>query len=567
MQTNTDYSALSRPELGFPPSDFRSAETLLKTCALQSAILTSAFFSSIATDEKGVIQIFNVGAERMLGYSANQVLNRLTPADLSDAAELTARAAALSYEFDVVINPGFEALVFKAARGIEDIYEITYLHRDGRRIPSIVSVTSLRDIDDSILGYLLIGTDNSVQTAARTAQALSDQKLSHEVHAHTEDLQRFRAAMDATGDGIFLTDPTTMGYLEVNATACEMLGYSREELLRLGPREIISTSLQTLKTDYQAFIRGDTKKSLSEVVLIRKDGTHLQVEVHRQAHCYQGSWTVVSVVRDNRERKRIQEEILRMNAELEDRVTQRTAQLEAANKELEAFSYSVSHDLRGPLNTIDGFSFLIERQQVEADTKTVHYIRRIRESTRQMSALIEGMLELAKMSRRPLHLSAVDLTDVCRRIEVEMREMSSDRNVLMRVQDDLLAHGDPILLWSVMHNLIGNAWKFTAKKQCAEIEIGCATDAVGMVTYFVKDNGIGFDMAYASKLFGTFERLHSPGDFIGSGIGLATVKRIISRHGGRIWAQSSAGEGAEFHFTLGSGLSLPVFASTEQIGN
>ena len=158
-------------------TEFRRQETLLKTGALQDAIFNSANFSSIATDEKGVIQIFNVGAERMLGYAAADVLNRITPADISDPKELIARAAALSLELDTPITPGFEALVFKASRGIEDIYELSYIRKDGSRFPAIVSVTALRDAQESIIGYLLIGTDNTARKEVEAAKALLDQRL------------------------------------------------------------------------------------------------------------------------------------------------------------------------------------------------------------------------------------------------------------------------------------------------------------------------------------------------------------------------------------------------------
>ena len=243
------------PHIDDSPSDFTplfhatdpiriiSPETLLKTGALQEAILKSAYFSSMATDEKGVIQIFNVGAQHMLGYSPSEVLNRLTPADISDGPELIARARALSQEFETLITPGFQALVYKAARSMEDIYELTYLHKDGRRIPAIVSVTALRDADETIIGYLLIGTDNTARKKLEAEQTVLDMQLSQEISAHTEDLQRFRSAMDATGDAIFLTNPQTMRYVEVNATACSMLGYTREEEVRLiylealGPHE------------------------------------------------------------------------------------------------------------------------------------------------------------------------------------------------------------------------------------------------------------------------------------------------------------------------------------------
>ncbi|MDP9107953.1 MAG: PAS domain S-box protein, partial [Pseudomonadota bacterium] len=195
----------------------------LKRRALQQAIFNSVNFSSIATDDKGVIQIFNVGAERMLGYSASEVVDRITPADISDPDELIARAHSLSLEFGRPIEAGFQALVFKATHAIEDIDELTYIRRDGSRFPAVVSVTALRDAGDEIIGYLLIGTDN-------TARKRVEEILAHQVQERTADLQRFRTAMDATTDAIMLVQRGSMRFIEVNATACAMLGYSRDEL-------------------------------------------------------------------------------------------------------------------------------------------------------------------------------------------------------------------------------------------------------------------------------------------------------------------------------------------------
>lgn len=530
-----------------------SPETFLKPGVLQDALLKSAYFSSIATDEKGVIQIFNVGAERMLGYSPLDVLNRVTPADLSDPSELIDRADALGLEFETVITSGFDALIFKAARGIEDTYPLTYIRKDGSRMPTIVSVTSLRDGNDGIVGYLLIGTDNTERKRSETNQALLDQQLSVEVRARTEDLQRFRSAMDATGEAIFLINVQTLRYTEVNATACKMLGYSREELLQLGTRQISILSSSRLNETYQALIGGDNTEALLETRLCRKDGTQVEVEIYRQAQRYEGDWTIVSVVRDITDRKRAQNEILRLNSELEGRVLRRTAQLQIANEELEAFAYSVSHDLRSPLNTIDGFTTLLERAVGTAiDDKARHYFDRIRAGTQQMSALIEGMLTLSKLSRTPLNLKAVDLSAICCQVREELKERDPERDVLISIQDGLLVHGDSSLLLSAMTNLIGNAWKFTSKQKAAEIDIACEVTPEGSSVYSVKDNGAGFDMALVDKLFGTFERLHSAADFAGTGVGLAIVHRIVSRHGGKIWARSVENLGATFYFTLSS---------------
>ena len=240
-----------------------------------------------------------------------------------------------------------------------------------------------------------------------------------------------------------------------------------------------------------------------------------------------------------------------LNTELEDRVRRRTAQLEAANKELEAFSYSVAHDLRSPLNSIDGFSHLLQKA-VSADSaeRATHYLSRIRAGVRQMGELTDGLLSLAHLSRTSLKTEPVDLSAMARRVLDNCQERDTDRVVEVKVESDLLALGDAALLRQVMENLLENSWKFTANSAAAEILVGKLRGDPDTAVYFVRDNGAGFDMAYADKLFGTFQRLHSPGEFAGTGIGLATSHRIISRHSGRIWAESAVGQGATFFFSL-----------------
>ncbi|MEO5607386.1 MAG: ATP-binding protein, partial [Polaromonas sp.] len=235
----------------------------------------------------------------------------------------------------------------------------------------------------------------------------------------------------------------------------------------------------------------------------------------------------------------------------EERVRLRTQQLARANKELESFAYSVSHDLRSPLSSIHGFSQLLAKTEAEnISDKGKHYLQRIGASVLQMGELIEGLLTLAQLSREELKTEAVDLSALARRIAQHHREREPQRLADVQVQEALRAHGDSRLLLSVLQNLLGNAWKFTAKTPLARIEVGSVTSAGDELAFFVRDNGAGFDAAFAHKLFGTFERLHSPGDFAGTGIGLATVKRVVERHGGRVWAQGSVNEGATFYFTL-----------------
>lgn len=245
-----------------------------------------------------------------------------------------------------------------------------------------------------------------------------------------------------------------------------------------------------------------------------------------------------------------EKEISRLNAELEDRVQKRTAQLEAANQELEAFCYSVSHDLRSPLRAIDGFSqALMEDLPEVVPEEGRRYLDRIRSSVQRMGQLIEDLLNLSRVSRGTLEHRVVNLSDIAKVVVNDLRQREPQRDVEISVWDGMSATGDARLLRAVYENLIGNAWKFTTRTEHPKIEIGVLRDG-GHATFYVRDNGAGFDMAYADKLFGAFQRLHSANEFQGTGIGLATVQRIVHRHGGRIWADAQVGLGAAFFFTL-----------------
>ena len=238
-------------------------------------------------------------------------------------------------------------------------------------------------------------------------------------------------------------------------------------------------------------------------------------------------------------------------ADLEGRVRDRTAELEETNRQLEAFSYSVSHDLRAPLRAIDGFGqALMDDYGDEASEGSRRYLARIRSATLRMSQLIDDLLNLAKVSRAEVSWKDVDLAAIARQVAADLAQREPERQVEVAIWDDVTARGDPRLLRIVLENLLGNAWKFTAKSSPARIEVGVLHDAEA-ATYFVRDNGAGFDMAHATQLFNAFQRLHAVTEYPGTGIGLATVHRIVAKHRGRIWAHAQPGKGATFYFTLG----------------
>ena len=245
-------------------------------------------------------------------------------------------------------------------------------------------------------------------------------------------------------------------------------------------------------------------------------------------------------------------ELRTLYAELEQRVKDRTAALDAANKELEAFSYSVSHDLRAPLRAIDGFSRIVQEDYAaKLDDEGRDSLARIRAAAQRMAQLIDDLLKLSPMTRADLNRQPVDLSALARDVTAELRQRDPDRAVDLVVADGLTAYGDPRLLRVVLENLLGNAWKFTERRERARIEFGVVTRD-GRPTWFIRDNGAGFDPTLADKLFGPFQRLHSVEEFAGTGIGLATVQRIVRRHGGQVWAQGTVDQGATLWFDLGS---------------
>jgi light-regulated signal transduction histidine kinase (bacteriophytochrome) len=276
-------------------------------------------------------------------------------------------------------------------------------------------------------------------------------------------------------------------------------------------------------------------------------------------HDHRGQLTgLIGISRDITDRKKAEallrerEEALRqLNTQLEQRVIDRTAQLEATNRELEAFAYSVSHDLRTPLRSIDGFSqALLEDYHTVLADEGQEFLRRIRASTQRMGGMIDGLLTLSRIARSELRVQPLNLSSMAAEVAAQLAEAEPDRQVEVVIQPNMMVNGDTRLMRIALQNLLENAWKYTRQQPHPRVEVRAQARGRGEMVFSVSDNGAGFDMAYAEKLFGAFQRLHTQSEFPGHGIGLATVQRIIHRHGGRIWAQARLGEGATFYFTL-----------------
>lgn len=394
------------------------------------------------------------------------------------------------------------------------------------------------------------------QTARKLAQ--DAEEAQHRAERAERKAQQNLSLLDATRDGVFIFDAHSLRFTYVNQGAVDQVGYSREELLTMTSTDIKPEFDEAqFRQVIAPLINGSSKALTFETIHRRKDGAELPVEISLQCVAGEdGNRFFVSMVRDVTERKQAEVQIHQLNAELEERVQQRTAELNVANKELDAFSYSVSHDLRAPLRAIDGFSrILLEDYAAQMPEESRNYLQLVRSNTKQMGHLVDDLLAFSRLSRQQVKRETVVIGRIVQKCLDELKGTLDGRRVEFTLGELPACEADPALLKQVWFNLLANAVKFTSRRPEARIEIGCRSDGNGSAeqVYFVKDNGVGFDMQYAHKLFGVFQRLHRAEDYEGTGVGLAIVQRIIHRHGGRVWAEAVLDQGATFYFSLPGG--------------
>ncbi len=359
---------------------------------------------------------------------------------------------------------------------------------------------------------------------------------------------RYRMLFEHSPLPMWVLDMENLRFLGVNEAAMELYGYSREQFLAMTADEV------GLPENRDAFLRflGRESGEVTRGAFRHRKKSGEPVELEGVGHLvnWRGRPARLVMLNDVTERRRTQQELERLNRELEDRVRSRTEQLEAANRELEAFSYSVSHDLRAPVRHIDGFVKLLERELPPATEKTAHYLRTIAASSQRMAALIDDLLALSRTGRAPLDMRSVPLGQLVDEVILELKPDLARRKLEWRVAPLPAVRGDPSLLRVLLQNLLDNAVKYTQPQHAAVVEIGAVRLDDGDTAVYVRDNGVGFDMRYADRLFGVFQRLHRADEFEGSGIGLATARRVVHRHGGRIWGEGEPGRGACFYFTI-----------------
>jgi PAS domain S-box-containing protein len=530
-------------------------EALVRAGALQTAIFNSANFSSIATDAQGVIQIFNVGAERMLGYTAADVVDKITPADISDPQEVIERAESLSLELDAAISPGFEALVFKASRGIEDIYELTYIRKDGSRFPAIVSVTALRDVQDSIIGYLLIGTDNTARKQVEEEQALLDQSL--------RDQQFYtRSLIESNIDALMTTDPRGI-ISDVNHQMESLTGCTRDELIG-APFKNYFTDQKRAEAGIKRVLR-EGKVTNYELTVLARDGKETVVSYNATTFYDRDRNLkgVFAAARDVTDRKQFEDKLQENNVELESA----KAAAEKANLAKSEFLSSMSHELRTPLNGVLGFAQLMESDTPAPSPAQQRSIQQILKGGWYLLRLINEILDLAMIESGKVTVSSepMSLAEVLIDCRVLVGSQAASRQIeliLPEFDHPWYIHADLTRVKQVVINLLSNAIKYN--RPGGSVTVRCALHGEQRVRMYVKDTGAGLSDEQIGQLFQPFNRLgQEDSTEEGTGIGLVVTKQLVELMGGLIGVESARGVGTEFWVEFPASVGPELGVATE----
>ncbi|MDP3663894.1 MAG: PAS domain S-box protein [Nitrosomonas sp.] len=523
-------------------TEMRRQETLLRTRALQNAIFNSANFSSIATDAKGVIQIFNVGAERMLGYTAAEVMDKITLADISDPKELIARAKALSIEFSTPITPGLEALVFKASRGIEDIYELTFIRKDDSRFPAVISVTALRDAQDVIIGFLLIGTDNTLRKQAEAEQKKLDQRL--------RDQQFYtRSLIESNIDALITTDPSGM-ISDVNKQMEALTGCTRDELIG-APFKNYFTDPERAEAGIKRVL-AENRVTNYELTAHARDGKETVVSYnattfHDRDRTLQG---VFAAARDITERKLLDRALHETNIKLESA----KSVAEKANLAKSDFLSSMSHELRSPLNAILGFAQLIESGSPPLTPRQKSNIDQILLAGWYLLDLINEILDLALIESGKLLLSLepMSLNEVmsdCQAMIEPQAQKSGIQLTFPQFDCPYFVKADRTRVKQILINLLSNSIKYN--RVDGTVAVNYSANTAERIRISITDTGEGLSGENLSQLFQPFNRLgREAGTEEGTGIGLVVSKRLVELMGGEIGVESTVGKGSVFWIEL-----------------